>query len=659
MNRQRLAFGAVAALSGALGVGNACLDPMTQCRSDASPPNTTSVALASLQHNATHGDSNEGSSTASWGLRCLSALGGHLHVPSLPAQLLPLSSLADGSSYADMDTSAASPSSAMAAGALATDMDGERGSNDTITGVFHRLDPQRAKLVLVQVVFRHGARTTLSRRSEMWGDTQWDVCGQEYQAAAVRVFSTSGQENPESRHDLRLRSAVLPGGCRKGELTRLGQQQALQLGVWLREQYVLRRGFMPATHQPGLLEARSTNVSRTLATLRGVLTGLYPDLATPAAAAAVAGAAAGSTGSGKQQQQQGLTHGSQQGQQQQQAAPASGPELRVTVSGDLDEILYADTATCPHLGSFQAMAKEAGRAAIRADPEFQWARGELLRLLNLDTESADWVFTDVHDVLTSLAAHGKPLPPGFHGHRRLLEAVDRLATLEFATEIAPSLTAPLTLAHGRSVLRLSMGRLLHTLMDNMRGAAAAGAGTAGAAAEGAGGVGGAVGSPRMYLYSGHDSTIMPLLAALGLDVTHWPPYLSNLVFELWELPPPPPPQQPPPPSSSSSSAAATAAAASPPPPPPPRYVVRVLYNLQELPLPHCPPGYLPSLPTFEREVVGPFLLSAARHAELCRVRVQHDSSMPQPEGKPAAAAAPVAAAAAATAAGGSAPSSAA
>lgn len=36
--------------------------------------------------------------------------------------------------------------------------------------------------------------------------------------------------------------------------------------------------------------------------------------------------------------------------------------------------------------------------------------------------------------------------------------------------------------------------------------------------------------------SGHDSSLMPLLAALGKSVTDWPPYLSNLTLELWRQP---------------------------------------------------------------------------------------------------------------------------
>lgn len=33
--------------------------------------------------------------------------------------------------------------------------------------------------------------------------------------------------------------------------------------------------------------------------------------------------------------------------------------------------------------------------------------------------------------------------------------------------------------------------------------------------------------PRLALYSGHDTTIMPLLVTLGGDLAHWPPYVSK------------------------------------------------------------------------------------------------------------------------------------
>jgi hypothetical protein len=113
-------------------------------------------------------------------------------------------------------------------------------------------------------------------------------------------------------------AAKLPGGCHKGQLTRVGQQQALGLGKWLRARYVEQLGFVPREHevrasgpagaqlraqrrlpawhvplprrqrappqfrlrtlaQPGCLSARTTNFQRTIACVRGVLTGLYPN----------------------------------------------------------------------------------------------------------------------------------------------------------------------------------------------------------------------------------------------------------------------------------------------------------------------------------------------------------------------------------------------
>lgn len=42
---------------------------------------------------------------------------------------------------------------------------------------------------------------------------------------------------------------------------------------------------------------------------------------------------------------------------------------------------------------------------------------------------------------------------------------------------------------------------------------------------------------KLSLYSGHDTVIAPVLAALGLytdDLCIWPPYASRIVFELWQ-----------------------------------------------------------------------------------------------------------------------------
>ena len=41
------------------------------------------------------------------------------------------------------------------------------------------------------------------------------------------------------------RNIKLPGGCHKGELTKVGQQQAREVGDWLRGRYIHQLNFLP------------------------------------------------------------------------------------------------------------------------------------------------------------------------------------------------------------------------------------------------------------------------------------------------------------------------------------------------------------------------------------------------------------------------------
>ena len=40
--------------------------------------------------------------------------------------------------------------------------------------------------------------------------------------------------------------------------------------------------------------------------------------------------------------------------------------------------------------------------------------------------------------------------------------------------------------------------------------------------------------PALHLYSGHDTTLVPLLVGLGVYDDEWPPYTADLAFELYE-----------------------------------------------------------------------------------------------------------------------------
>ncbi|GAX81189.1 hypothetical protein CEUSTIGMA_g8622.t1 [Chlamydomonas eustigma] len=413
-------------------------------------------------------------------------------------------------------------------------------SVQTVPGL-HRLDETEAKLKLVQVVFRHGARTPLGKHTDFWKDDPlWDMCNGEHKRVQLDIKSTTGEPNPTSSHNEKQKARRMPGGCFAGELTNLGHQQALELGQKLRLRYMEGLAFLKPHFNVHDVRCRSTNYDRTIKTLAGVLTGLYPD---------------------------------------------ASQSIPVTTATDLDEIMYADTKSCPHLATFLALAKKMSSEAIFKDPEFGWARSEIKRIFGLDEEffKSSWALTDVNDSMTSMKAHGKKIPEEMT--EKLIRVVDRLATREFGSFVAPSLKDE----HGHQVIKLSMGVLLHTLVSNMEIASSK---------KSSGEKNEAEPTPSLYLYSGHDSTVMPLLTSLGMEVVQWPPYASSLCFELWQLP--------------------TG-----------EHVVKVLYNLDELHIPGCPPGLNPSLSKFTQDVVGPFLLSALQWGDACQVQVSHDSPQPQ------------------------------
>lgn len=93
--------------------------------------------------------------------------------------------------------------------------------------------------MLTQVLFRHGARTPLTRR--YWEGSVWEDCGDAYGHA---VAALRGEEHRSSTVDLPKMNVFdkhtqkpqvtcidgenlvhYPGGCTRGELTKVGQRQ--------------------------------------------------------------------------------------------------------------------------------------------------------------------------------------------------------------------------------------------------------------------------------------------------------------------------------------------------------------------------------------------------------------------------------------------------
>lgn len=386
---------------------------------------------------------------------------------------------------------------------------------------------QKRELKLVQVVFRHGARTPLGQKYWPELGPKWDVCGKAYDAVPVNVLAIDGRPRPINQDDEKQVRQRYEGGCSKGELTLVGQQQALAFGRWLRWRYHLVHGVLPGAHAEGVVNARTTNYSRTIATLQGVLSGLFPGTAHP---------------------------------------------ITVHTTEEIDEVLYTNVKSCGRLHQLMQDLHRQQREAseLGADPAVEAVQQRVRAALGLPADHRV-SFVELHDAMTSMQTHGKEVPPGMRDEQ-LLRDIDRLATARFMHVIAPHPDTGKT----HEVLRLGMGVLMEMMVRRMEAAAA-----------------GEAGDTRMFLYSGHDSSLMPLLAALGKHVEDWPPYLSNLTLELWQQPSG-------------------------------QHFVKVLYNKKELPLEDLCGAPACELQLFKEKVIGPYLLTKDQHQKECMLHFLHD-----------------------------------
>lgn len=166
----------------------------------------------------------------------------------------------------------------------------------------------------LQVVFRHGARTTL--QNTYWPDTQWTNCPEKF-PSSLNLDLYDPYDSQITPNITDMTTPKLPGGCRMGRLTNNGYDMAVKLGQMLRRRYIDQYKLIPSSYRADSIFAHSTASQRTVNTLRGVLSGLYPD--TAAAAAAV---------------------------------------IRVSVRNESQEVMYGSGATCPLLANITAAVRQ-------------------------------------------------------------------------------------------------------------------------------------------------------------------------------------------------------------------------------------------------------------------------------------------------------------
>ena len=350
--------------------------------------------------------------------------------------------------------------------------------------------PLPATLLQVQTTFRHGARTPVTddgcNDSVKWTVEETNKSALlASKAAAVSLVRPNGDVIDPVRL-FRRSSQQLNGGGEAGRLTKIGLEQGLALGRELRSRYVdsrvtqfgdassstlLPSGWSAAQRR---VYPRSTCVERTVYTCAGVLGGLFPELGNNP------------------------------------DAPTVDIQLNTAENDAGAEYMVLNDSQCPRLSTL--FAQGLSLSTKNLDDE----QKECISLIEKNSKwtcnSAEWTLITYRDWYACRVTAGKQVPDAVQAVAERLDAATTKQMNHIFEGGAPFTNKPE--ATRTESLKLSTGRMWSRILSTIN--------------QPDGG---------LHLYSGHDWTVSPLLLCITRhdDPVHlrWPPFCSNLSFELW------------------------------------------------------------------------------------------------------------------------------
>ncbi|KAL0958169.1 hypothetical protein HGRIS_000332 [Hohenbuehelia grisea] len=345
--------------------------------------------------------------------------------------------------------------------------------------------PDGLQLEQVHVYVRHGERSPVGvRMAEPPASIpeHWMMC-----KSAERFRETvSDLLNPAPGLTLPLRKNVerkdgstASGECLLGELTDTGRQSTLNYGLGLRKLYIERLKFMPDILKNATsVYFRSTNVPRTIESLRYVMHGLYP------------------------------------------AEKRSSDTIpTMLIRNGKDENLMPN-ASCKRLQ--ELMIGFAKAAASTFNPKLEALDAKLSKYIGGNPIRLDGRprASGIMDTVRAAMVHNISVPKEFHDPAvtGLLNGSQDVSAVPLTKAVPGVLTI---LDKSQEVRRLSMGRLFEDLSDKMHRKV----------------VDGPKHPLKLLVHSTHDTAIAAIRASLDVFDDKWPAFTASITFELFSGPP--------------------------------------------------------------------------------------------------------------------------
>ncbi|KAG9326024.1 hypothetical protein KVV02_000735 [Mortierella alpina] len=340
---------------------------------------------------------------------------------------------------------------------------------------------QGSTLVHSQLFVRHGDRTPIAVLP-LDVDISWECTN-------TSAYSFSGVNQPEGEpliHANVLAHQVVSippgspfaanmwkGNCIPGQLTSVGAMQHRRLGAALRQIYVGKFKLLPATYDPEVVQIRSTDVWRTKQSAENFMAGMY-----------------GIPGQFKR-------------------SPL--PVLQIHTLPSEIEYLYMNDRVCPRMNQLRREAQKSSKVLKKLEHDNVDFQKELIDLLG---EKKSW--SGFMDTVLPRVCHDKPL------QCRQKDGVERCINSSITEQILKNVGIQTAETYRDmkgvfEVLQLGIGPLANDIKQNLLAAMDNG-------------------KVRFQFYSGHDTTILPMLGMLDAEDMRWPPYASSILIELWETP---------------------------------------------------------------------------------------------------------------------------